>query len=72
MPCANRPPGSGVSLDGGLLEEGQTGIIAAYIIQRIGENAEAAPARLALGGGLGGGLQVREQVCHQVGIHWCW
>ena len=60
--------GRGASLGGRLLVEGQAGIGAACIPQRIGEIAEAGPARLALRGGLGGGFQVREQALQQARI----
>ncbi len=60
--------GGGAGLGGGLLVEGQAGIGAAAIPQRIGKVAEAGPARLALRGGLGGGLQMREQARQQAGI----
>ena len=64
--------GGGAGLGGGLLVEGQARIRAARIPQRIGEVAEARPARLALRGRLGGGLQVREQARPAGGDRWCW
>lgn len=60
--------GGGAGLGSGLLVEGQTGIGAACIPQRIGEVAEAGPARLALRCGVGGQLQVREEFRQQIGI----
>lgn len=60
--------GGGASLGGGLLVEGQAGIGAACAHQRIGEIAEATPARPALRGGLGAGLQVREQFRQQARV----
>ena len=60
--------GDGTGLGGGLLVKRQAGIWTATIPQRIGEIAEARPARLALRGGLGGGLEMRDQRLQQARI----
>lgn len=53
--------GDGARLGGGLLEEGLAGIGPATTVQRIGEVAQAGPARLARRRRLGRRLKMRDQ-----------